>query len=478
MSSRAGFPKAKLSRSHYFLTLARGENMRCFALRPWALYAAAGIFPLCGVLYFSASLVYIMRDDVVTGMYQRQRAMQQAYEDKLAEMRSQVDRVSSKQLLNQNSLEGKLHRLISRQAMLETRSAVIARLTNSVTGPNESRRQRTASAPIPPRRPASTAKNSSAGLLPAGATSYSQTNVLTSPASIALGNALGGSASNPLAGRPKPRAIEVVPDNSANKNGRKDKLTRLKDPYVHAVATDSRLPVAMRINALSLSLDKVEADQLNKVAIIGSVARQKARKLRKVIATTGLSAKSLRLPGNKGGKTAAGGPFVPYRAAANSSAFEKAVLNLQEHLKEASRLQRLLRYIPVVRPLPAKAALTSGYGRRIDPFNGRAANHTGIDFRERYGAPVFSTAAGRVVQASRHGGYGKMVEIDHGNGLITRYAHLSAYSVSKGQWVKRGAKIGKIGSTGRSTGAHLHYEVRLNDKPLNPMRFLRAGRKL
>ena len=472
MSVRRGFPKAQISQSHYFLTLARGDKIRCMALRPWALVGLAGIFPICGILYFSASLVYVMRDDVVAGMYQRQQTMQQAYEDRLAEMRSQIDRVSSKQLLNQNSLEGKMHKLISRQAQLETRSAVVTKLTRSISGNSSRIKQRTARAavPLPPRRPITMGKARNASLLPSTTRSYATQSLLTSPASIALGNAIGA--------RPRPHAMEVLPQGKKATGVRKDKVSTLRDPYIHSVATDQRLPVELRINALSQSLDLIEAEQLRKVAVIGSEARKKTRKLRRIIASTGLSAKRLRIPGKADRSSAAGGPFIPFKLDPNGPAFERAVLGLQAHIKEAARLQLLVRHIPVARPLPASASLSSGYGRRIDPFNGRAANHTGVDFRERYGAPVFATAAGRITKASYQGGYGKLVEIDHGNGLTSRYAHLSAYTVSKGQRVRRGARIGKIGSTGRSTGAHLHYEVRLNDHPVNPMRFLRAGRKL
>ena len=104
--------------------------------------------------------------------------------------------------------------------------------------------------------------------------------------------------------------------------------------------------------------------------------------------------------------------------------------------------------------------------------------HTGIDFRGEPGDPVYATAAGRVTQAERNGGYGLMVEIDHGNGLVTRYAHLSAISVANGASVAPGDLIGRIGSSGRSTGPHLHYEVRIQGEAADPQRFLRAGLRL
>jgi len=104
--------------------------------------------------------------------------------------------------------------------------------------------------------------------------------------------------------------------------------------------------------------------------------------------------------------------------------------------------------------------------------------HTGIDLRGEKGEPVHATAAGKVTHAGWEGGYGKMVEIDHGGGLATRYGHLSEISVKVGQTVRSGQTVGLIGSTGRSTGPHLHYETRVNNEAVNPQKFLRAGVRL
>jgi murein DD-endopeptidase MepM/ murein hydrolase activator NlpD len=115
---------------------------------------------------------------------------------------------------------------------------------------------------------------------------------------------------------------------------------------------------------------------------------------------------------------------------------------------------------------------------RIDPFTRGPALHTGLDFRADPGAEVRATAAGRVVSAEYSGGYGRMVEVDHGNGITTRYAHLSAMRVAPGQAVSAGTILGRVGSTGRSTGPHLHYETRIDGTPVDPQLFLRAGARL
>ncbi len=123
---------------------------------------------------------------------------------------------------------------------------------------------------------------------------------------------------------------------------------------------------------------------------------------------------------------------------------------------------------------PVVGRITSYFGERIDPFNGEGAFHSGVDISCSYGQPVVSPADGAVTYADAYAGYGRMIEIDHGNGIVTRYGHLSGFAVTEGQSVRRGQVIGYVGLSGRSTGPHLHYEVRINDTPVNPHKYLRA----
>ena len=168
-----------------------------------------------------------------------------------------------------------------------------------------------------------------------------------------------------------------------------------------------------------------------------------------------------------------GGPFI----ASGDVAFEDLADNVALSLDTLAELKRQTRKLPVANPLPG-AQMSSNFGSRIDPFNRRSAFHAGIDFRAARGTPVKATGNGRVVHAGRRGGYGLMVEIDHGNGITTRYAHLSRILVKQGEKIKTGDTVGKVGSTGRSTGPHLHYEVRRHEKATNPKRFLQAGREI
>ena len=145
---------------------------------------------------------------------------------------------------------------------------------------------------------------------------------------------------------------------------------------------------------------------------------------------------------------------------------------------QAEQLSRTLVSVPVRVPVSGDIDISSGFGVRMDPFLHLAAMHTGIDFRGNAGDPVHATAAGTVTAAGWSGGYGKMVEIDHGNGLSTRYGHLSQIEVNVGDKVRIGQIVGRLGSTGRSTGPHVHYETRIDGEAVDPQKFLNAGAKL
>ena len=122
---------------------------------------------------------------------------------------------------------------------------------------------------------------------------------------------------------------------------------------------------------------------------------------------------------------------------------------------------------------PVEGQVTGSFGERIDPFNGEGAFHSGVDIGSSYGHPIVAPADGVVTMTDTMGGYGKTIMINHGNGISTRYGHLSGFAVTTGQHVQRGEIIGYVGESGRSTGPHLHYEVRINDTPVNPYKYLR-----
>jgi murein DD-endopeptidase MepM/ murein hydrolase activator NlpD len=170
-------------------------------------------------------------------------------------------------------------------------------------------------------------------------------------------------------------------------------------------------------------------------------------------------------------RSAMGGPLIALSAA---GPLDPRFRRLGLSLARLDALQRGLQGIPQVIP-SAGTSMSSGFGYRSDPFDGSPAFHAGLDFKGPVGAPIYAAARGRVAFVGQRSGYGNCVEIDHGNGLLTRYAHMSGFRAHAGQPVAAGQLIGVVGSTGRSTGPHLHFEVRLNGQPVNPRPFLEVA---
>ena len=232
--------------------------------------------------------------------------------------------------------------------------------------------------------------------------------------------------------------------------------------------------LADRLADLTRSLTVAEASQQETLGRLQIAAADQASRYRDAFGEAGLSLSRFAAADGD----ALGGPFVPLDAKAVASPFERAALTLRATLDEAATLKTAAGHVPFDKPLPGAPEVTSPFGARTDPFLGRPALHTGIDLRDGTGTDVAATAPGRVISAGPVSGYGLMVEIDHGAGLTTRYAHLSMAAVGAGQQVARGETIGQVGATGRATGPHLHYETRIDGEPVDPMRFLQAGQRL
>jgi murein DD-endopeptidase MepM/ murein hydrolase activator NlpD len=188
-------------------------------------------------------------------------------------------------------------------------------------------------------------------------------------------------------------------------------------------------------------------------------------------------------PAASDSRAARGGPYVPL-SKPSLEQLQHAVKGLDEAADLhtdlftyfESRLQESrLTALMVPSAPPVDGAVGSGFGFRSDPFNGRAALHTGLDFPAEIGTPIKAAAGGIVISKDTHPAYGNVLEIDHGNGLVTRYAHCSSIEVNVGAVVKRGQVVAKVGNTGRSTGSHLHFEVLVDGVPQDPAKFLAAG---
>ena len=164
-----------------------------------------------------------------------------------------------------------------------------------------------------------------------------------------------------------------------------------------------------------------------------------------------------------------GGPETVVALDTAADHLEREVRHINDRLRSD-----ILRLASIPKGLPVNGYITDGFGMRRNPFNGEGREvHEGLDIAVEFGTPVSSTADGLVIYAAPHAGYGNLVIIYHSNGITTRYGHLSRISVEAGQRIKRGDQIGNAGSTGRSTGPHVHYEIRENDQPVDPLRYAR-----
>ncbi|MED5575643.1 MAG: M23 family metallopeptidase, partial [Pseudomonadota bacterium] len=177
-------------------------------------------------------------------------------------------------------------------------------------------------------------------------------------------------------------------------------------------------------------------------------------------------------PVGKGGSVA-GGP--ENNVGGPNSALVSTLNDVEGHISRWEALKSVLKSLPLISPVD-HYHLASRFGMRRDPFTKRHAMHYGLDLAGWKRAPVFATAEGVVVYSGQKGRYGRIVEVDHGNGLRTRYAHLFRSTVKKGQTIGHRHKIGLLGSTGRSTGPHVHYEILFNGKQIDPLKFIKAGR--
>ncbi len=262
----------------------------------------------------------------------------------------------------------------------------------------------------------------------------------------------------------------------------KNRVAALDEALSKAIDTntdlnDKRDYLERRVGGLEQRLvDLRDAGQ----SVIGRLSQQTQLSLdmiEKTVEMTGLDTEAL-LKSSPHGALGQGGPFVPVEndpaAFEPSLQLEATVTTLDQQLDRWTVLQDIVRSLPLTMPL-SQYRISSRYGSRRDPVNGRKARHSGTDLAAPPGTSIYVTAPGKVVYAGRRGRFGRTIEVDHGYGIRTRYAHLRKILVKVGQEVENREKIGLVGSSGRSTGPHVHYEVRYQGRAQNPMKFLKAG---
>jgi murein DD-endopeptidase MepM/ murein hydrolase activator NlpD len=424
-AGHASVPAARHGQEGYTIVHA-GKQVR---FGPVAFWIVVGTVTVLGMWSAATATYFAFRDDVLTRLIARQAEMQYAYEDRIAELRAKVDRTTSRQLLDQEQFDQKLEQIMRRQTALESRATSLGTIPDvSVTG---SIRTPARGATATDAAPSATPKPSP----------ISDTVIFVAPPDREAR----------LESR-APVVIDSQPNQFAKIQGVDNVLVRLQT-----------------------SLDKVESRQIAALNSVEDSMESRVRRMRGVFTDLGLDMPQLEAATPRSGT---GGPYVPVKLPANAGAFERQLYRINVSRAQVERLNRTLALVPYRKPVIGEVEFTSGFGVRNDPFLGRPAMHTGLDFRAATGDPVRATANGKVVSSGWTGGYGRMVEIDHGNGLSTRYGHLSEIGVKVGDQIRIGQVIGAVGSTGRSTGPHLHYETRIDGEAVDPQKFLRAGVRL
>lgn len=413
---------------------------KTYTIRRSTMLMGLGWLALMTACSGTAGWYILSKDDLAARLIARETTRQYAYEDRIAALRADIDRYASRALLDQDGVESRVDELATRQAELESRQSLVTALadmlqTNGILPANK--------LPLRPR----VAKPEEA-IRASGVTSF---------APIMPGKPTPAPESPSLRG----------PEANAAHGWQSGELQPAQPPAKRVEASLGRLDEAM---------SRTSEAQIDALREMDRKVTEAQKKLRSALAETGLDTDRMSVPNLADGGI--GGPLVPVKLDASAGPFEATLTALQPRLTSLIRLRGLVEQIPLARPMAGDHDFTSNFGYRTDPFTRGLAMHTGIDFRAAAGSPILATAPGKVVAAEYNGGYGNMVEVEHGNGLSTRYAHMSAISVSVGQMVKTGSVLGKVGSTGRSTGPHLHYETRINEEPVDPTRFLSAGSKL
>jgi len=403
----AAKPPAAAKSSGYTFAHA-GRQIR---LGPVAFWIAVGTVVILAGWSATTATYFAFSDDVLKGLIARQAEQQYAYEDRIAELRAQIDRTTSRQLLDQEQFEQKLNDLLRRQAALESRATALSGISDPAT-----------------------------------------TGSLRS-------SSIGGND-------PKPVSDSLLTPHLLDRGTslEPDRAPTNKKPGKEA-------DIGTKLGRIEASLDRVDRRETAVLTQLQTRYEGKARKMQSVLAQLGLKLNANPPPG-------IGGPFVPVALPSESQSFERALTRVNIARAYADKLSATLVSVPVREPVTGEIDFSSPFGVRVDPFLHVPAMHTGIDFRGTFGEPIHATAAGTVTSAGWSGGYGQMVEVDHGNGLATRYGHLSEIDVKVGQSIRIGQVVGRLGSTGRSTGPHLHYETRVDGEAVDPQKFLKAGAAL
>ncbi len=447
MSASARVSRVGLPTTHYFLSISRGDSIRTARIRPGALWALAALAPLSLAFGLACAANLALRAQLpgVSGVA-RAETGEVTKPPALPGLEADGRRADP------DAIEDRIRDLAARQARLERRGAILAALAAQAA-------KASSAVPAAGDRPA------------ADAVGAIESMAHPDPGERAGTDHDPGGAVRAYA----PPSPSVAPQAAAPHPFDGAQAEPAFIPTLADAALSPDLDAKTRLDLVVRSLDRLDGRQMTALTAIDRRAVLDAARPSAILADAGLDPNRF----TQGKPVAnAGGPLILVDVDPKAPAFEQEMARTARDVSLAERLKALMPFVPLRKPLAGEAQVTSPFGYRADPFIGRLALHTGVDLLEPYGSDIRATAAGRVVHAGVAGGYGNMVEIDHGFGLATLYGHMSEIDVSEGQVVAAGDLLGRLGSTGRSTGPHLHYEVRVDGEPVDPERFLRAGMEM
>nr|WP_319513043.1 M23 family metallopeptidase [uncultured Cohaesibacter sp.] len=475
-------------REPHRIIITHGDTVQDFIVRPWVVSGLTFFGILFSIMYLSATAYLVFRDDILSYSRAEQAQMQNQYEDRIAQLRSQIDRIASRQMLDQQALESHVQKLMQKQADFEAYSSVLDPIINKAREaglPISSELK----VPLPKKAPwRAKEKQASAQMAkpepaPKLALAYAGSGVAdTSVSAEAISNRfeeltrLGFRSSKSFTDNTtapsqpsadsEPLIQSIEPTTLAYQN--EDDTLSIFDATEVTSADDKT------ILKLADATDRLEQEMVDSKVILHNLLndlRYKSGRVEKRIASLGIK---VEVPDEN---AAVGGPYIPISQDYNHDQLAEDAEKVEIALDRFVQLKNQVRKLPINHPLPT-GHLSSKFGIRKDPFLNRMSMHSGIDVADRYGNPIRAAGSGTVTYSGPRSGYGIMVEVDHGNGVVSRYAHMSKALAKKGEHVNSGTIIGKVGSTGRSTGPHLHFETRVSGKAINPYSFLIAGKEL
>lgn len=403
------------------------------------MVCGAALALVCWAVY--ASAVVVFKEQIISAKNQRYTGMQTAYETHVTEMQRAYDELSGLLVFAEERFQNATRDL-------ETRRKQLTALLTQKQAMDQQRRDVTRQTAVMERYSSGAERNTTAGA-----------NILVA----------------------RPYAAEIAPrQNRTQTSAVQGTIAKIEAEIGNSKGKLRQHTVVRRIANLEHRLNGIHKQQLSFLRELLRTGNDDIEKYQQMLAVTGLDVDQLAEqigPSDRGGPlvSIATKPSARYQLADD---FESLFSNVRRRYDRLDRLAHAATRIPLVTPVAhGLYRTTSTFGYRADPFSGRAAFHAGADLAADYGTPVLATAPGRVVASERRGGYGLMVEVDHGRGIRTRYGHLQASLVSVGDVVQVHQKIAKMGSTGRSTGPHVHYEVLFNNKQRDPIKFFDAGHR-